>query len=65
MLTDRVRIFDEPEGVARGHELIASAFDGLAPDDVTALNALLGRWIEALGRERPTPPGPADGPGER
>lgn len=65
VLTDRVRIFDEPEGVARGRELIASAFVGLAPDDVTALNELLGRWIDALGRERQAPPGPAERPGER
>jgi DNA-binding MarR family transcriptional regulator len=65
VLTDRIRMFDEPEGVARGRELIAGAFTGLAADDVAALNDLLGRWIEALGRERPIPPGRAEGTGER
>jgi DNA-binding MarR family transcriptional regulator len=64
VLTDRIRIFDEPEGLARGRDLLASAFDGLAPHDVLALNALLGRWIEALGREHPTPAGRVDIAGE-
>jgi DNA-binding MarR family transcriptional regulator len=65
VLTDRVSMFDEPEGVARGRELIASAFDGLAPDDVIVLNALLGRWIEILGQEHPVSPARAGGPGGR
>ena len=65
VLTDRIRMFDEPEGVARGRELISSAVDGLAPNDVIALNDLLGRWIETLSQERPTPSGRAEGPGER
>ena len=48
VLTDRIRMFDEPEGVARGRDLLASAFDGLSRDDVLALHDLLGRWLEAL-----------------
>lgn len=53
--TDRVRIFDEPEGVARGRALLAGAFEGLARDEVVALRDLLGRWLTMLGRTAPDP----------
>jgi DNA-binding MarR family transcriptional regulator len=53
--TDRVRVFDEPEGVARARSLLASAFDGLARDEVLTLRDLLGRWLTTLGRTSPEP----------
>jgi DNA-binding MarR family transcriptional regulator len=53
--TDRVRMFDEPEGVARGRALLASAFDGLAREEVLALRDLLGRWLTTLVRTSPEP----------
>lgn len=63
VLTDRIRMFDEPEGVARGRDLLANAFEGLSRDDVLVLRDLLGRWLEALGRtgtDQPLGPGGAD-----
>lgn len=63
VLTDRVRMFDEPEGRARGRDLLASAFHGLSRDDVLALHGLLGRWLEALARtgsDQPPVPGSTD-----
>jgi DNA-binding MarR family transcriptional regulator len=59
VLTDRIRLFDEPEGVARGRDLLASAFAGLSRDDVLTLRALLGRWRDALGRTDPPTRAPA------
>jgi DNA-binding MarR family transcriptional regulator len=50
-LTDRVRIFDEPEGRARGRALIGAAFDGLTRDEVLDLRRLVGRWLAGVTRE--------------
>jgi DNA-binding MarR family transcriptional regulator len=47
-LTDRIRIFDEPEGKARGRALIEAAFAGLERDDILALRGLVGRWLAAI-----------------
>lgn len=47
-LTDRVRIFDEPEGRARGRALLEAAFDGLTRDEVHDLRRLVGRWLAGL-----------------
>ena len=60
-LTDRVRIFDEPEGQARGRALLEAAFDGLARDDVLALRDLAVRWLAAVSHAQPndTRPGEA------
>ena len=52
VLTDRVGIFDEPEGQARGRALLEAAFDGLARDDVLALRDLVGRWLAAWRNAR-------------
>ena len=49
-LTDRVRIFDEPEGRARGRDLLEAAFDGLGRDEVLALRDLVGRWLAGVSR---------------
>jgi DNA-binding MarR family transcriptional regulator len=51
--TEKVGRFDEPEGRARGRDLLEAAFDGLGPDDVVALRDLVGRWLAALAH---TPP---------
>ena len=52
-LTDRVRIFDEPEGRARSLELLETAFAGLTRDEVLGLRDLVGRWLAALSGPRP------------
>lgn len=48
VLTEKIGRFDEPEGQARGRDLLEAAFAGLAPDDVLALRDLVGRWLAAL-----------------
>ena len=53
VLTEKVGRFDEPEGQARGRDVLAAAFNGLGPDDVLALRDLVGRWLAALSH---TPP---------
>ena len=58
-LTDRVRIFDTPDGAERGRAVLGSAFDGLRPDEVVALAGLLGRWVESLAGSTGDPDGPA------
>jgi DNA-binding MarR family transcriptional regulator len=57
-LTDRVGIFDTPEGRRRGTELLEVAFDGLARDEVLALGTLLARWLDALRSTGSTTPVP-------
>ncbi len=54
-LTDRVRVFDEPEGRDRGRALIEAAFDGLTRDEVLDLRRLVARWLAGL-----TPASPQD-----
>ena len=49
-ITDRVRIFDEPEGRARGRAVIEAAFDGLTRDEVLDLRRLVGRWLAGVSR---------------
>jgi DNA-binding MarR family transcriptional regulator len=46
--TDRVRIFDEPEGRARGRAVVEAAFDGLDRDEVLALRGLVARWLATV-----------------
>jgi DNA-binding MarR family transcriptional regulator len=55
-LTDRVRVFDTPEGLERVRALFTSVFEGLSPDEIRGLAALLGRWLATLGRTAPEPP---------
>lgn len=52
-LTDKVGRFDEPEGQARGRDLLEAAFHGLARSDLLALRDLVGHWLAILS---PTPP---------
>jgi len=54
VLTGKVSRFDEPEGQARGRDLLEAAFEGLAPDDVLALRDLVGRWLAALSHTPPS-----------
>ena len=54
VLTDKVGRFDEPEGQARGRDLLAAAFSGLGQADVLALRDLVGRWLAVLSRTSPT-----------
>jgi DNA-binding MarR family transcriptional regulator len=50
-LTERVRIFDEPDGRDRGRALIEAAFDGLTRDEVLDLRRLVGRWLAGVARD--------------
>jgi DNA-binding MarR family transcriptional regulator len=49
-LTDRVRVFDEPDGRDRGRALIEAAFNGLTRDEVLDLRRLLRRWLAGVTR---------------
>jgi DNA-binding MarR family transcriptional regulator len=51
-LTDRVQLFDSPDGVARARALFEDVFAGLSPQDVVALRKLVVRWLDALTGER-------------
>ena len=53
-LTDRVLVFDEPEGRESGRALIEAAFDGLTSDEVLDLRRLLGRWLAGVAPASPT-----------
>jgi DNA-binding MarR family transcriptional regulator len=58
--TDRQRVFDEPEGRAKGMALFAQVFDDLSRDETLLLRDLLVRWVDALaasGRGAPRPKG--------
>jgi DNA-binding MarR family transcriptional regulator len=52
-LTDTVRIFDEPDGRARGRALLEAAFNGLERDEILALCDLVGRWLAAVSHTHP------------
>jgi DNA-binding MarR family transcriptional regulator len=56
-LTDRVGIFDEPDGIARARDLLTAAFAGLTRDEVLALRGLIARWLMGVSHathdERP------------
>jgi DNA-binding MarR family transcriptional regulator len=57
-LTEKVRLFDVPDGVARTRELFEEVFAGLAPGEVATLRRLVIRWLDALMTDRgPTPRG--------
>ncbi|HYO42154.1 MAG TPA: MarR family transcriptional regulator [Candidatus Limnocylindrales bacterium] len=53
-VTDRVRIFDEPEGRDRGRAVIEAAFNGLTRDEVLDLRRLVGRWWACVSRASST-----------
>ena len=53
-LTERVSIFDEPEGQARGRALLEAAFDGLEREDVLHLNGPSSGGSPPLSRPTPT-----------
>jgi DNA-binding MarR family transcriptional regulator len=47
-LTEKVRLFDEPAGVARGRALFEDVYAGLSARDVATLRRLVVRWLDAL-----------------
>ena len=47
-LTGRVAVFDEPEGRARGRDLLEAALGGLTRDEVIDLRRLVGRWLASV-----------------
>jgi hypothetical protein len=54
LATGKVAVFDTPEGVRRGGELLAAAFAGLQADEMLALGALLARWLDSLRSAGPS-----------
>lgn len=55
-LTEKVRLFDAPDGVARGRALFEEVFAGLSASDVAALRRLVIRWLDALMTDRGSTP---------
>jgi DNA-binding MarR family transcriptional regulator len=53
-LTDLAARFDSPEGQARGRAVLRAAFEGLGPDEIVAIRALLDRWVAALATKAPS-----------
>lgn len=51
-LTDKVSRFHQPDMEAQGEALLASAFAGLDPDDVSALRTLVVRMVAGLQQTR-------------
>jgi DNA-binding MarR family transcriptional regulator len=63
--TGRERMFDEPEGQARGLAILAQAFGGFSRQETLLLCELMGRWVDHLATEarastRPEHQGVAD-----
>lgn len=54
-VTDKVGIFDAPDGRARALDLLETAFEGLSRADVLALRGLVGRWLAAITNTPSTP----------
>ena len=52
VMTDRVRVFDEPTMQAQAAALLASAFAGLTADDTLALRDLVRRWLAGISADR-------------
>jgi len=46
--TGKERVFDEPEGQARGIALLARAFEGLDREATLEIRDLLVRWVDGL-----------------
>lgn len=53
-LTEKVGLFDAPDGVARARALFEDVFAGLSAEDVATLRRLVVRWLDELT----TDPGP-------
>jgi DNA-binding MarR family transcriptional regulator len=57
-LTDKVRVFDEPQMLERTKNMLGDAFAGLTPDETRDLLGLLRRWLAGLtvtpGEEQPS-----------
>jgi DNA-binding MarR family transcriptional regulator len=48
MRTGKERMFDEPEGQARGFALLGEAFDGFTREEIILLRDLTVRWVDSL-----------------
>jgi DNA-binding MarR family transcriptional regulator len=58
-LTEKVGLFDTPDGVARTRALFEDAFAGLSEKDVATLRRLVIRWLDELMTDRgPAPRSP-------
>jgi DNA-binding MarR family transcriptional regulator len=56
VVTERVRVFDEPESMARGAALLDAAFVDLDPDETARLHSIVTGWLADIhgtpGRSR-------------
>ncbi len=59
--TDRQRVFDEPDGRAKGLALLAQACEGLSRDETLLLRDVVVRWVDALAAQASTPLGAGAG----
>jgi DNA-binding MarR family transcriptional regulator len=59
VVTDKVRIFDEPEIAARGEVLLRAAFAELDPAELAQLHGLVVPWLLRLGSAAAVTPDPA------
>jgi len=55
-VTEKVRLFDAPDGMARARALFEDVFAGLSASEVTELRRLVLRWLDELTNERGTAP---------
>ena len=51
-VTEKVRLFDTPDGMARARALFDDVFAGLSARDVTELRRLVVRWLDELTIDR-------------
>ena len=51
-LTEKVGLFDTPDGVARTRALFEDIYAGLSEEDVATLRRLLVRWLDELMTDR-------------
>jgi DNA-binding MarR family transcriptional regulator len=47
-ITDKVRLFDTPDGRTRARALLEGVFGSLTAQEVSALHDLVGRWLASL-----------------
>jgi DNA-binding MarR family transcriptional regulator len=59
-VTEKVRLFDTPDGMARARALFEDVFAGLSARDVTELRRLVLRWLDELTNDRGTAPHAVD-----
>ncbi len=52
VVTEKVRVFEEPVNVARGEALLDATFAGLAARDLVRLHGLMAGWLLGIHQEQ-------------